>query len=194
MGQEGEGEIQEDVVRDLFDENGRMMNTDQRLARIAKEHAGGFGGYYFHDTDRSLAYVYMLDPDQVEAAEGAFRAAYRGQRQITKIVPVQGDYSFDALLEWFYVLDPTLVAEGIHPSTGAVMELYNHIRFGLEDMDQEADAHRVMDDLGIPHGAVIFEEAHLELLANGDSVNAKWRPLPAGPSTTSGWLVAAIAP
>ena len=189
VGQEGDGgadldDIKEDVVRDLFDENGQMMNTDQRLARIAKEHAGGFGGYYFHDTDKSTVYVYMmLDPSQtesVEAAEGAFRAAYQGKRQVTKVIPVRGAYAFDELLEWFYALDSALVAEEIYPATGAALEISNRIRFGLEDMDQVEDARRVMADLGIPVGAVIFEEAQPELLANGDSVKAKWRPLTGG--------------
>ena len=149
-------EIQEDVVRDLFDENGRMVNTDQRLARIAREYEGGFGGYYFHDTDKSTACVYMLDPIQAKSAEAAFRAAYRGKRQVTRVIPVQGDYAFDDLLEWFYVLDGTLVREGIHPATGAVLEIANRIQFGLRDMEQAKDARRIMDDLGIPEGAVIF--------------------------------------
>ena len=34
-------EIQEDVVRELYDENGRMFDTDQRLAGIAREYGGG---------------------------------------------------------------------------------------------------------------------------------------------------------
>ena len=66
VGQEGDGEavdldeIQEDVVRNLFDENGQMMDSDQNLARIAQEYEGGFGGYYFHNSDKSTVYVYML--------------------------------------------------------------------------------------------------------------------------------------
>ena len=73
-------EIKEQAVRDLFDDKGRMVTPDQRLARIAVEHQGGFGGYYFDETDRSTAYVYMLDPSRTETAEAAFRAAYRGNR------------------------------------------------------------------------------------------------------------------
>ena len=157
-----------------------MFDTDQRLAGIAREYEGGFRGYYFHDTDKSTVYVYMLDPTQVEAAEGAFRAAYGGKRQVTRVIPVQGDYAFDNLLEWFYALDGALVRQDIHPATSAVLEIANRIQFGLRDMKQAKDARRIMDDLGIPEGAVIFHEAQNQLLSDEDSVNAKWRTLVSG--------------
>ena len=159
-------EIKEEAVRDLFDDRGRMVNPDQRLARIAAEHKGGFGGYYFDETDRSTAYVYMLDPSQTEAAKAAFRAAYRGDRQVDRIVPVQGDYAFNDLLEWFYVLDTAMVENGIHPTTGGVREISNRIRFGLEDIGQATDARRIMSDLDIPQGAVVFTKEKIKLLAN----------------------------
>ena len=159
-------EIKEQAVRDLFDDRGRMVTPDQRLARIAAEHKGGFGGYYFDETDRSTAYVYMLDPSQTEAAKAAFRAAYRGDRQVDWIVPVQGDYAFNDLLEWFHVLDTAMVENGIHPSTGGVREISNRIRVGLEDIGQATDARRIMSDLDIPQGAVVFEKGKNKLLAN----------------------------
>ena len=159
-------EIKEEAVRDLFDDRGRMVNPDQRLAGIAAEHKGGFGGYYFDETDRSTAYVYMLDPSQTEAAKAAFRAAYRGDRQVDRIVPVQGDYAFNDLLEWFHVLDTAMVENGIHPTTGGVREISNRIRFGLEDIGQATDARRIMSDLDIPQGAVVFEKEKIKLLAN----------------------------
>lgn len=37
-------EIQEEIIRDLFDKEGRMATTDDRLARIAQEYEGGFAG------------------------------------------------------------------------------------------------------------------------------------------------------
>ena len=159
-------EIKEEAVRDLFDDRGRTVNPDQRLARIAAEHKGGFGGYYFDETDRSTAYVYMLDPSQTEAAKAAFRAAYRGDRQVDRIVPVQGDYAFNDLLEWFHVLDTAMVENGIHPTTGGVREISNRIRFGLEDIGQATDARRIMGDLDIPQGAVVFEKEKFKLFAN----------------------------
>ncbi len=175
-GQDGEenvapDEIQEEVVRDLFDEKGRIVTTDERLARIAQEYEGGFGGYYFDETNPSKAYVFMLDPGNIAATEAAFRAAYRGKRQTTDVVPVQGDYSFDQLLEWFHTLDSALVREGIHPATGATLEIANRIMFGLRDMDQVENVHRIMQDLGIPKGGVILQEANPELLDGGDKVD-----------------------
>ena len=159
-------EIKEQVVRDLFDDSGRMVNSDQRLARIAAEHQGGFGGYYFDETDRSTAYVYMLDPSQTEAAKAAFRAAYRGDRLIDRIIPVPGDYAFNDLLGWFHVLDAAMVKNGIHPTTGGVREISNRIRFGLEDIGQAEDARRIISDLDIPQGAVVFEKSKARLLSN----------------------------
>jgi hypothetical protein len=159
-------EIKEQAVRDLFDDSGRMVNPDQRLARIAAEHKGGFGGYYFDETDRSTAYVYMLDPSQTEAAKAAFRAAYRGDRQVDRIVPVQGDYAFNDLLEWFRVLDAAMVKNGIHPTTGGVREISNRIWFGLEDIGQAENARRIISDLDIPQGAVVFEKSKTRLLSN----------------------------
>ena len=159
-------EIKEEAVRDLFDDRGRMVNPDQRLAGIAAEHKGGFGGYYFDETDRSTAYVYMLDPSQTEAAKAAFRAAYRGDRQVDRIIPVQGDYAFNDLLEWFHLLDTAMVENGIHPTAGGVREISNRIRFGLEDIGQATDARRIMSDLDIPQGAVVFEKEKIKLLAN----------------------------
>ena len=159
-------EIKEPAIRALFDDQGRMVTPDQRLAALAAEHQGGFGGYYFDETDRSIAYVYMQDPSQTETAEAAFRAAYRGDRQIDRIIPVQGDYAFNDLLEWFRVLDAAMVKNGIHPSTGGVYEIYNRIQFGLKEIEQETDARRIMSDLDIPQGAVVFEKSKTRLLSN----------------------------
>jgi hypothetical protein len=159
-------EIKEQAVRDLFDDSGRMVNPDQRLARIAAGHQGGFGGYYFDETDRSTAYVYMLDPSQTEAAKAAFRAAYRGDRLIDRIIPVPGDYAFNDLLEWFRVLDAAMVKNGIHPTTGGVREISNRIWFGLEDIGQAENARRIISDLDIPQGAVVFEKSKTRLLSN----------------------------
>ena len=151
-------EIQEDVVRGLFDDNGKMVTSDERLASVARDHEGGFGGFYFHETDENIAYVYMKDVSKVEAAKAAFRAAYTGGRDITHIIPVQGDYSFDDLVQWFYALDKALVANDIHPSTGSVREIDNRIQFGLPDSSQFDDARRVMRGRGIPYGAVNLVE------------------------------------
>ncbi len=50
----------------------------------------------------------------------------------------------------------------------------------MDDIGQAEDARGIMDELGIPRGAVIFEQVEGGLLANGDSVRAKWRPVVGG--------------
>ncbi len=179
-------EVKEDVVRDLFDENGKMMNTDQRLAKAAAEHAGGFGGYYFHDTDKSIVYVYMQDTSESQAAKNAFRAAGRSKYQVTQIIPVQGDYAFNDLVNWFHALDRAMVAADIHPTTGGVFEVDNRIRFGLEDMSQAADAREIMGTLEIPAGQSSSRRPNLSCWT-GTACGPNGVPWWAGPNTTSGW-------
>ena len=159
-------QIKEKVVRDMFDSTGRMTTPDDRLARVAKDHEGGLGGYYFHETDKSIAYVYMLDITKTESAEAAFRAAYNGDREITRIVPVQGDYSFDQLLEWFYILDRALIESGILPARASVREIENRIRIGVFDGEEIDNVRRIMEGLGIPEGAVVVKEDYMRLLAD----------------------------
>ena len=150
-------------------------------------HEGGFGGYYFHDTDKSIVYVYMKDVTKTAAAEAAFRAAYSGDHQITQIIPVQGDYSFDQLVEWFNILDRALIASGILPARASIREIENRIVIGLRDRHQIADVRRKMEELGIPEGAVVIRENYSTLLADKDSVRAKWRPLVGGVQHEEGW-------
>ncbi len=108
----------------------------------------------------------MLDVTNTAAAEAAFRAAYHGSREITQIIPVQGDYSFDQLVEWFHILDRALIESGIPPASTSVREVENRIRIGLFDEDQIDDALQIMERLGIPEGAVVLKEGYMELLAD----------------------------
>lgn len=170
-------EIPEEAVRALFDDQGNFFGPDQRLAQIAKKHEGGFGGYSFHETDKSHVYVYMLDTSKTESAEAAFREAYNGMHTVTRITPVQGQFRFDQLVEWFLVVDRALLANGIHPTTGAVMEICNRIRFGLRDESLIIDARRVVGDLGIPQEAVVFEQSNPMLLGHADGKEPLLRPM-----------------
>jgi hypothetical protein len=160
----------EDAVLRVLDEDGNVISPDQQLADLAKRHEGGFGGYYFHETDRSIAYVYMKDVVQADAAAEAFRAAYEGgQRNITQIIPVQGEYSFDQLYGWFKQLDAELVKNNLDPISGSVRELDNRVKFGMQNTAHIESAKQVVQDLGIPEGAVIFEVDATELLADKDT-------------------------
>ena len=95
-------DIREDVVKDMYDASGKMINLDRQLQLISKDNAGGFGGYYFSDDDSHTVYVYMQDVTKAAEAETAFRAAQGKDAQYTRIVPVQGRYSMDDLVDWFY--------------------------------------------------------------------------------------------
>ena len=150
-------QIKEEAVRNLFDSTGKRINPNRQVAKIARDHEGGFGGYYFHETDKSIVYVYMQDVTKTAAAEAAFRAAYSGDRKITQIIPVQGDYSLDQLVEWFYILDGALIESGIPPARASVREIENRIRIGLFDADQIDDVLHIMERLGIPEGAVVVK-------------------------------------
>ena len=170
------GDIPEQAVRDLLDEDGNIVDPNQRTAKIAKEHGGGHGGYLFDETDRAVAYVYMLDPSDAGAAEEAFRDVYRGNRQITRIVPAQGNYEYSDLLRWFHALDKAMAGEGIFPEYGGVLQLSNHIGFGLADMGQEHDARGLMRELEIPQGAVVFKEGDNQLLGIGTTLKDALHP------------------
>ncbi len=169
-------EIKEEAVRRLFDDQGRMINPDWRLARIAEAHEGGFGGYYFDREDRGRAYVFMLDPAEVEAARAAFREAYGGDRTITSIVPVQGGYAFNDLLRWFGILYTAFVRSGIPLTSGAVQEIDNRIHFGIADLCQVDEARRIMDEIGVPPGAVVFRKGHYGFFPD-EGLRAKLRSL-----------------
>ena len=172
-------QIKEDAVRALYDSTGSRVNEKRRLANIATNHEGGFGGYYFHETDKSIAYVYMQDVTKAAAAEAAFRAAYSGDREVTQIIPVRGDYSLDQLVEWYYMLYNALASRSdIETSGGSVRGTENRIYIGLRERKEQIDeALGVVEELGIPEGAVIFEQLVWQFLADKDSVTAKWRPL-----------------
>ena len=73
-----------------------------------------------------------------------------------------------------------MMREGINPTTGAALEIANRILFGLEDMRQAKDVRRIMSNLEIRQAAVIFEEPQAQLLADQDSLYAKWRPVVGG--------------
>ena len=49
----------------------------------------------------SIVFVCVRDITKMASAEAVFGAVYDGDRQITRIIPVQGEDSLDELVEWF---------------------------------------------------------------------------------------------
>ena len=159
-------DIKEDAVLALFDDKGHFIDPNGRLARISDEHEGGFGGFYFDEDDRRHAYVYMRDPSNVEAAKAAFTKAYgEDSRLVTKITPVQGEYSLNDLVRWYRILDRVLISAGIPPSTGSVSESKNRIRFGMRTEARINLAREITREIDIPEGAVVFVLSNPQLLS-----------------------------
>ena len=96
----------------------------------------------------------MLDVTKTAEAETALRAAYSDADQYANIVPVQGRYSMDDLIELFY---QTLWAfdaldSGVHVN-GASLERRENRYWFIVEGDLE-DAWGLIDGLGIPREAV----------------------------------------
>ena len=156
-------QIKEDVVRDLFDDDGFMIDPNQRAGEISASHAGGYGGYYFSDDDKTV-YVYMLDPTQQEAAEAAVRAAHGRPLGDVSIVPVQGRYSMKQLADWYRPLKSKLSERGVHPSTSSIRETDNRIEFGYRDLEEKrATIEGVIAEMGVPLDAVHLKEGYVVL-------------------------------
>ena len=176
----GNDEPTEDAVLDVVDSDGNVRLPIDRLGDVAGEKEGGFGGYYFSD-DKDTVYVFMTDTTKTTEAREAFNAAYSGRHSPGSIVVVEGQYAFDTLVAWYYQLIPALSAEEIYPSTSAVMEDKNRIELGLKDESEFDDVRTVLADLEIPEDAVILvERGRIELLADGESLDEKWRPVVGG--------------
>ena len=78
-------DIPEQVVRALLDENGYIVNSNQRTAKITEEHRGGYGGYYFDETDRAVAYAYPFGSRKLYAADNANIAWGSTVRNVAKL-------------------------------------------------------------------------------------------------------------
>ena len=176
----GDNDYQEEAVRRDFDEDGKRVTPDDRVAKIAQEEEGGFGGYYFAENDPGHVYVFMKDTSKTAAARSAIESAYNGDVSITQISVVQGQYSFNDLLNWYRSLIHAIANDRIPMASGAVMESKNRILIGLPDMSRRSDIRDLMRELDIPSAAVIFEEEQVNLLTGKDSVTAKWRPVVGG--------------
>ena len=61
--------VKEAAVRALLDSEGNVIDHNSRLASIAKDHEGGFGGWYFSE-DKGTVYVFHDGYHQGQGSEG----------------------------------------------------------------------------------------------------------------------------
>ena len=171
--------VKEEAVRALLDSEGNVIDHNSRLASIAKDHEGGFGGWYFSE-DKGTVYVFMMDTTKVKAAREAFRAAYTGQYDSANIniEVVEGTYSLDDLVDWANRLTVGLLEAGALWKSMSIDHANNVISLRFVSADRLETAGQVRERLGIPEGAVLFTEiGESRLMDDGDGLDEEWRPL-----------------
>ena len=156
--------VQEDAVRELHDSSGRMVNPDRKMQFIARTNSGGFGGFYFDDSDPSTVYVYMLDVTKTAEAERAFRVAMGESSEYTRIVPVRGRYSMDDLVDWFYQTLKALDSGGIKVNGAGLRPRDNGFSFMIgSNLDGAWD---IIDGLDVRRDAVSLVIGEWKMLSD----------------------------
>ena len=171
--------VKEAAVRSILDSEGNVIDHNSRLASVANDHEGGFGGWYFSE-DKGTVYVFMMDTTKAKAAGEAFRAAYAGQYDSANIniEVVEGTYSLDDLVDWTNQLAVGLPEAGVPWKGIGVDHANNVISVGFVSADSFETAAQVRERLGIPEGAVLFTEiGESRLMDDGEGLDEEWRPL-----------------
>ena len=173
-------QVKEDVVKALIDSEGKVINSNKRMAKAARDHEGGLGGWYFSD-DFDTVYIFMEDITKSVAAREAFEAAFSGNLDPTNTVIVEGAYSLDDLVEWDHQLADALPRAGIYWKGIGVDPAKNVIVVEFASADSFEAAHRVREELEIPQDAVEFNEiGENRLRGDGEGLREEWRPLVGG--------------
>ena len=167
--------VPEEVVRELYDSSGNLINPDRQMQSASRDNVGGYGGHYYDENDPSKVYVYMTDMTQVAAAETAYRSAERDDAGITNVVVVQGRYSMDNLVDWFYEALNAFDSGGVDVNSAGLRPRDNQFSFTIgTNLD---DAWAIIDGLGIPRDALTLKSGGEWIpLSDKDNVTAKWRP------------------
>ncbi|MEX0762756.1 MAG: hypothetical protein WD208_10905 [Dehalococcoidia bacterium] len=157
-GQYDRSRVKEDIVLQLLDDDGFVIDENQRVGAISADNPGGFGGYYFSEDDQTV-FVYMTDPTQRAAAEAAVRAAHRRPLDGVSIETVQGRYTLRQLADWYKPLKAELNKHDVFPMMSSVRERDNRINFGYKDLESKRELiESVIVEFGVPLDAVHLEE------------------------------------
>ncbi len=174
-GGDGDDQVKEDVVKAILDDDGNVIDHNRSLAQVAKDHEGGFGGWYFSD-DKDTVYVYMTDVTKTAQARSAFLAAYLGDDIPSNTVVVSGNHSLEVLVKWLYELLDGLLNDDVALKTFSVDHAQNRVSIGVALAGDLERAKGVADGLGIPASAVEFYHSDSQLLGSGD-LDEEWRPV-----------------
>lgn len=152
--------IKEDVIREMFDNDGNRINPKQKYIDAATDNPGGFGGWYREGT---IVYVWTEDPSDQTATEAAFRQAYSGDRETTAIIPVQANHSYDKLWNWWKTLDSQMNMADITVTSSSVVSQENTIKVGLADLAESGIVKEIMALNKIPETAVTIVQMEWRL-------------------------------
>lgn len=172
-------QVKETAVQSVLDGEGKVIDPNSRMASAARDHEGGFGGWYFSE-DKDTVYVYMQDTTKTAEAQDAFDSAYPGQHTPANVVVVAGDYSLDDLATWLDQIIHGLASEEIRIRSFGISQGENVIQISIIGEAGVREAQRIRDELDIPEGAVEFSVSGGGGLLGGDSLEAEWRPVVGG--------------
>ena len=117
----------------------------------------GFGGLFLDASDKTIVYVYMLDPSQQEAAEQAARIILNTSllKNVVEVRVLQGDYSWSQLLGWYReAQDVVWQIAGIQSS--GIDEKRNRIAFTMQTGYAVEQALEALAETDVLIDAVIF--------------------------------------
>jgi len=141
----------------------RIRDTDDELARVAREEIPGFAGYYL-DADGTPV-VRLVKADQAEAARayvaanlGVARARHAPAAALkapaeTRVLPAA--YDFAQLKDWAELLTPLVDRAGIYLVD--VDEVNNRVLLGVGSASAAATVRAEATRLGIPAAAVAVQ-------------------------------------
>ena len=115
-------------------------------------------GMFRDSSDKNIMYVYMMNPDWVEA-QRIYRDIYWGGRH--RVIPVKCNYSMNQLRMWLTMADQGLHATGI-AGYGSLRLRDNRFELTVRHRQYMDDSIRVLQRLEIPNDAALLRAIRRE--------------------------------